>query len=622
MAFDSATPVDYAYISLNESNQIRLLEISQPSIDGKLRCEIVHVDLDHAPPYLALSYVWGAPSSTHQLYIGGQRLKITDSLNHALQDIQDYYHSSYFDLLSGPLLVWADAVCIDQNNVAEKSKLIPLMTNIYRLASAVVTYIGPEDDETSSAISLIQLLQKFHYDHGSDSKLDFRAIQNSHLEDFGLPPSEHGCWAALRRLLRRPWSGRTWIVQESVVNETTIMLCGNTVIKEWNVFSQTVRLALNGKLPLDCITSDSHEELDKEYLDMGPDHIVALAQLRTFFWMEGSLNKTLYQLLRTCHSLASHDPRDKIYALLGLAKDRQRLSIIPDYSKPVANVFIETATKLLTTYPTLDLFSSVRGDKTIDLPTWVPDWSSYDSAFGVHNLLHHTQLLRDGLYQASGNVPSNIAFSPDGEKLTVTGHRIDTISTIIEDVPLSTSATDTPQKLHGYSTAVTLYNLLQTLEAMFPVNPYTQSCGIREALWRTVIANVTDRGREATADYEAQFAAYLELGRQISSRDAATEEMISMNHENAALMFDFVKAAGAVAAGRKFCITNSGFLGVVSVLTRPGDLICVLLGGCVPYILRQRVVNDFALIGDAYVHRLMKGEVFNMTPVVENFTIA
>jgi len=49
-----------------------------------------------------------------------------------------------------------------------------------------------------------------------------------------------------------------------------------------------------------------------------------------------------------------------------------------------------------------------------------------------------------------------------------------------------------------------------------------------------------------------------------------------------------------------------------------GDLVAVLPGGKVPYILRSHIPENtssgrqFTVLGDAYVHGIMDGEAFDM----------
>jgi hypothetical protein len=43
-----------------------------------------------------------------------------------------------------------------------------------------------------------------------------------------------------------------------------------------------------------------------------------------------------------------------------------------------------------------------------------------------------------------------------------------------------------------------------------------------------------------------------------------------------------------------------------------GDVICLLYGGTVPYVVRPRSDGQFDFVGDCYVHGLMYGEGMDM----------
>jgi len=59
---------------------------------------------------------------------------------------------------------------------------------------------------------------------------------------------------------------------------------------------------------------------------------------------------------------------------------------------------------------------------------------------------------------------------------------------------------------------------------------------------------------------------------------------------------------------RRFCTTTNGALACVPKDSREGDLICVLFGGEVPYILRPTGTGFYWVIGECYVHGIMHGE--------------
>jgi hypothetical protein len=119
-------------------------------------------------------------------------------------------------------------------------------------------------------------------------------------------------------------------------------------------------------------------------------------------WQKGS-KIAILQLLRKFSGRGAIDDRDKVYALLGLARDRilgrERISIELEYSLEVTTVFWRTALAIIEQTKSLSVFVGDLGKKNRqDLPSWVPDWSAayenldrrraenaemYDAAFGI-----------------------------------------------------------------------------------------------------------------------------------------------------------------------------------------------------------------------------------------------
>lgn len=139
-----------------------------PKLSGRLRV----VNLADSPPFTALSYVWGAslpspspyrisislpPSTVHsssQQEEQTYELDLTPNCHSALHHILSQFSSS-----SG-LTIWVDALCINQsthpsNN--EKAVQIPLMEEIYMLASCVYVWLGEGDDESDKIMRYIKM---------------------------------------------------------------------------------------------------------------------------------------------------------------------------------------------------------------------------------------------------------------------------------------------------------------------------------------------------------------------------------------------------------------------------------------------------------------------------------
>jgi len=141
--------------------------------------------------------------------------------------------------------------------------------------------------------------------------------------------------------------------------------------------------------------------------------------------------RNFYHLLRACHLLKSSDPRDKVYALLGVAPDRDEIGIAPRYDLPVEDIYCDVALRLVRTHQNLDIFSSMYPEKTFRLPSWVPNWSRAPD-LPQDPLLDNPILLEHGLPRASGDTVAEFAIADNGAELVVRGGIIDRVA-IVQD---------------------------------------------------------------------------------------------------------------------------------------------------------------------------------------------
>lgn len=159
----------FAYTPLaNPGSQIRLLTIpldiklylgltSLGPLIGKLATYDIPVGTmsqarrllraSRLPLFHAISYVWGDPTKCHEILIDGKRLAITRNLYLALRSMQSG--------TTGTMHVWADAVCINQEDNAEKSAQIQLMREIYHCASEVRIWLGMGTPETKRCLRFV-----------------------------------------------------------------------------------------------------------------------------------------------------------------------------------------------------------------------------------------------------------------------------------------------------------------------------------------------------------------------------------------------------------------------------------------------------------------------------------
>lgn len=126
---------DYVYQPLRQPRHIRLLRLEPGTGDTHFSLEAA--DLDGDLDYEAISYCWGNPKNTQAVYCDGHPFQVTVSLYSALKQLR---------LVDQHRTLWADAICIDQKNLDEKSTQIQLMGEIYAKPSRILIWLG--DDTT------------------------------------------------------------------------------------------------------------------------------------------------------------------------------------------------------------------------------------------------------------------------------------------------------------------------------------------------------------------------------------------------------------------------------------------------------------------------------------------
>ena len=116
------------------NNQLRgdLLTANLHALDG------VTVEGDsNIISYRALSYSWGHPELSDVLLCNGKARPISSSNAAALKALRHPTQPTY---------LWIDAICINQEDVQEKSQQVSEMLLIYKKAQSVTAWLGEADD--------------------------------------------------------------------------------------------------------------------------------------------------------------------------------------------------------------------------------------------------------------------------------------------------------------------------------------------------------------------------------------------------------------------------------------------------------------------------------------------
>jgi len=130
----------FEYPSACVGRRIRLLKLLHASDTDQLSFFLEEADLDSSEiDFIAISYVWGDPHDTKMVICNGKAINITRSLYSALWQWRDQGCRAH---------IWADAICINQNNMMEKTEQVRMMGDIYSRANIVIIWLGElaEDD--------------------------------------------------------------------------------------------------------------------------------------------------------------------------------------------------------------------------------------------------------------------------------------------------------------------------------------------------------------------------------------------------------------------------------------------------------------------------------------------
>lgn len=375
-------------------HHIRLLYL-KPAIDRdapiEARLDVVHLH-NELRPFEALSYVWG-----HEVEIGGLRLQvqshnyesnamaqvdITANLAVALRHLR---HSDRARIL------WVDAVCINQHDVAEKTAQVGIMNRIYSQAQRVLIWMGPARDHSDWVFEHINKVY-----HEEQVARDARENRPNAEEIKSLDTPKILSQAetfAFAQLLNREWYTRVWIIQELCVAKEALVICGDSSTP-WEAIAPAFR----------TLDGSAHAGQPSSLLNFGVSRHLALDRLRqkTVAGKPLGLDEAL---IRTRWSRATCS-LDKVYALLGIST--ADAGIIPDYSASTETCFEKVTRSLLLRSTIPELLDFVVSPASVKrnprLPSWVPDWSPD----GVSAQTEVAQTLFDGhhlerMLQASDN---------------------------------------------------------------------------------------------------------------------------------------------------------------------------------------------------------------------------
>lgn len=593
------------YSPLDRSRkEIRTIGL-QPSSDpgAPVICVPRTVSLLDRPTYTALSYRWGEPSDTANITFDARpSFSIPRNLDAALRQLR---HPTEVTTL------WADAICINQDeNEPEKNQQVAMMGSTYGQASSTVIWLGPEADNSDLAMDTISHLYRQRIWEISDNTLT-----TDHFE-------------AIATLCRREWWTRVWMIQELLLSPNPIVMCG------------TKSAPIEAFIHLDDLRRGYHRPSGKEIDNASqPSQYLfkqnPFSQILHHYYSDKRRIQLDYvsldEWMVVIDDFSATDPRDKVYGLLGVGTKRDRLALPPDYSpaNTVANVYGRaTAQIILQRQDLLYLqFNAEDVNHRLGLPTWCRDYSCdagtikeryVPFTIGEHEKIKfHASGMANGA-RATIRASQEQLFPKSGDdnwrELHVRGWEIDeVVYTGLNPYLLPYAGNDMGERLanNAQRAEQTKSNVLKweaearsRLAARSPYEPKT----VDDVFWRVPMADATFSWNPVPDDWKEYFNGWLDRAplpsqaAELAETDAERKKIY---------MKPWTDPAITRAHGRTFIITKKGYLGLAPRKTQVGDVVSVLRGGHVPFILRKKETEGhevWEFVGESFVLGLMEGQ--------------
>lgn len=327
----------YFGVALPNDGSILVMHLEPGAFEDaiRFRLEILSAPSRHSNVnYEAVSYTWSDGHELQDVFCTNSSsdslipIKVTKNCYSALRNLRyaDHYR-----------ILWLDAVCIDQSNVAERSAQVEMMGIIYANASRVVVYLGETADNSDLA------LKHMEYEHGLD---DYPR------RDISVPvPSEDDVAA----FTDRPWFYRTWVLQEVTNAPDVLIQCGMSTLT-WQAMDDYFRYGCP-PTPVQKLLATMHKLQDSR---------------------DTTAAQTLLGILEATRPCLTSDPRDRIYGVLPLLKVSQiPENVRPDYNIQATDLLVRVANYLYSHIGPnlLEHTLEMRSMQSEALPSWVPQWS-------------------------------------------------------------------------------------------------------------------------------------------------------------------------------------------------------------------------------------------------------
>ncbi|EGR46993.1 uncharacterized protein TRIREDRAFT_109337 [Trichoderma reesei QM6a] len=581
---------------LPDSRSIRVIKLhGAANISDEIRFDLITTSLDEPLPYEAISYTWSGQALDRPVYANGQEYHVTKNAEDVMRRLRPSRPDDSRNL-------WIDAICINQKDDAEKSVQVQLMFEVYANAERVNIWLGQGTDATALALQWLRwyswsfaaawkLQSKFASAIRSADSIFIRlllgiaavsmscicacmmmAVGALILLPFGLLPFRAG----LAELASLEYWERAWTVQEANANPSCFILCGSSAPLRLDLFCQSHNMVP----PIYVFSSLNNSKLNQRY---------GLHLLDAFHTNgEAEFGSPIFEVL--CKTKATI-AKDKLFAIQAMFPDTLG-ELTVDYSRSDGEVYTEAARIILDETQTVEFFRYAgQAGREHGFPSWVPSWSA---------LVDLPEWLC-GFSPATISQDAVVIEGEDDTVLILKGRRVERVTSAVSD--------------------------RFPVVAPLPV-PWSRVLDLDIAKEAFAVLRKWIRTTGAASCHDPQILQLASLISDMIKMEA--EEIISWFHliweeDNIGMekLWDYGLNGGQVCdsrkitvnflqlvSGRSLFMTESGRVGMSTLVIRPEDEVALFTGEKLPYVVRKSLEHSggYTLVAPCWVSGALKGE--------------
>lgn len=534
------------YQHLNaDRREFRLLRLLPGRGDATICCQVHTASLNDVPHFEALSYVWGDPElNAGTIRVGDISFQTTHNLGAALRDLRSEHDAR---------VLWIDAICINQQDVGEKTEQLLLMGHIYQRASGVVVHLSGFDPAFAGFLARMAEQSKLHWSHEFDQ---FEKKTGCHFP----------LYTQMFALFRASWWHRVWTLQEAVLASKldfyldSSSLALSTLVKVVESFTKHYD---NTNLQACC-----HAESPFDSLPM--NIWVRMKNLENIQSLSRQVAKTTAHSPLSFSAVISHNRHreatnelDHVFGMLGLLPG---FDGIVNYTRTASEIYQSSVLYDIQQTRGLDILSQVivpdgvpAQDSAIeDLPSWVPNWKQEYYPHYLEDVMRRQEILH--LYNACGSEPACVVHLANN-LLGVQGVIVDYIVAMGEPMPSSHMTASRNRNL-------TPEDRIMLPPGVHPLDSYPFSAGRGNQTYSKALSDTC----------VADISVYYQGSRCIPARGS------KIDPTEADFSPEWMKS---VTSNRRHFLTARGYYGLAPRTAQLRDTVCVLFGGKVPYMIRD-----------------------------------